>query len=188
MTQISQFGNSKPDEYELPTPNPSTGRYSVSVTQGLTRYQQAGDLHFVTFSCYQQRPYLETPAARSLFEDALERIRKQHSFSVFGYVVMPEHVHLLLSEPPCHSLASSLKSLKLSVTLRTKQRPFWQPRYYDFNVFSDKKRIEKLRYIHRNPVARGLVSQPEDWAWSSFLHYSSGARGAVEDSIANSNS
>ncbi len=93
---------------------------------------------------------------------------------------MPEHVHLLLSEPPAHPLALSLKSLKLSVTLRTKQRPLWQPRYYDFNVFSDKKRIEKLRYIHRNPVARGLVPRPEDWAWSSSLHYASGAQGTVK--------
>jgi len=48
---------------------------------------------------------------------------------------------------------------------------FWQPRYYDFNVWSEKKRIEKLRYIHRNPVRRGLVKNPEDWQWSSYRHY-----------------
>ena len=39
---------------------------------------------------------------------------------------------------------------------------FWQPRYYDFNVWSSAKRTEKLKYIHRNPVARGLVERPED--------------------------
>lgn len=51
---------------------------------------------------------------------------------------------------------------------------------YDFNVFTDRKRIEKLKYMHRNPVARGLVAEPEDWAWSSFRHYRSEERGIVE--------
>ena len=57
---------------------------------------------------------------------------------------------------------------------------FWEGRYYDFNVWSKSKRIEKLRYIHRNPVKRGLVQKPEDWRWSSFLHYATGVEGAVE--------
>jgi len=58
--------------------------------------------------------------------------------------------------------------------------PFWLPRYYDFNVWSEDKRVEKLRYIHRNPVRRGLAERPEDWLWSSFRHYASGVEGAVE--------
>ena len=58
--------------------------------------------------------------------------------------------------------------------------PFWQTRYYDFNVWTAKKRIEKLPYLHRNPVKRGLVEKPEDWAWSSFRHYVTGIEGAVE--------
>lgn len=58
--------------------------------------------------------------------------------------------------------------------------PFWQARYYDFNLRCAKKRIEKLRYLHRNPVNRGLVAKPEDWAWSSFRHYVTGVEGAVE--------
>ena len=57
---------------------------------------------------------------------------------------------------------------------------FWQARYYDFNVWTEAKRIEKLRYIHRNPVKRGLVQDPEDWPWSSFRHYDSGVEGVVE--------
>src|SRR5690242_12659571 len=57
---------------------------------------------------------------------------------------------------------------------------FWQARYYDFNVWSHRKFIEKLRYIHRNPVKRGLVANPEDWEWSSFRHYLTGERGVVE--------
>ena len=55
----------------------------------------------------------------------------------------------------------------------------WQPRFYDFVVFSDKKRVEKLRYMHRNPVKRGLVLEPGQWTWSSYRHYAYGEAGAV---------
>ena len=58
--------------------------------------------------------------------------------------------------------------------------PFWQPRYYDFNVWSERKRVEKLRYLHRNPVKRGLVASAEDWAWSSFRHYVTGEEVGAE--------
>ena len=57
---------------------------------------------------------------------------------------------------------------------------FWQPRFYDFVVWSEHKRIEKLRYMHRNPVKRGLVSEPEEWRWSSFRSYLYGERGPVK--------
>ncbi len=57
---------------------------------------------------------------------------------------------------------------------------FWQVRYYDFPVGSEQKRVEKLRYIHRNPVTRGLVARPEDWEWSSFRAWSRGEKGRVE--------
>jgi putative transposase len=53
-------------------------------------------------------------------------------------------------------------------------------RYYDFNVWTEAKRIEKLRYIHRNPMTRRLVSGPEQWPWSSFRHYVSGFAGVVQ--------
>jgi putative transposase len=150
------------------------------MTERLVRYQQSGDMHFLTFSCYHRLPYLASPEAKSLFEDALERIRKKYSFVVAGYVVMPEHVHLLVNEPKQSSLDRAIKAIKLSVTLRRSERPFWQARYYDFNVFSEDKRVEKLRYMHRNSVVRGLVEKPEDWPWSSFRHYATGIEGAVE--------
>jgi len=56
---------------------------------------------------------------------------------------------------------------------------FWQPRFYDFNVFSEQKQNEKINYTHNNPVARGLVSSPDEWRWSSFRTYSLGERGPV---------
>ena len=96
---------------------------------------------------------------------------------------MPEHIHLLVSEPEHKDLAHAMQSLKQGVsrtlTLRAAES-FWQERYYDFNVWSEKKFVEKLRYIHRNPVTRGLVASPEDWDCSSFRHYLTGERGVVE--------
>ena len=150
------------------------------MTWGLVRKQQRGDLHFVTFSCFRRQPFLKNTKMRALFEEALERTRLRYGFFVVVYVVMPEHVHLLVSEPETGLLADALKALKLSVSLRSSERRFWSPRYYDFNVFTEKKRIEKLKYIHRNPVTRGLVEAPEDWVWSSFLHYATGVVGTVE--------
>jgi putative transposase len=116
----------------------------------------------------------------NLFEDALERVRMRYLFVVAGYVVMPEHVHLLVNEPERALLSKAVQALKLSVPMRRRERPFWQAHYYDFNVHSREKFVQKLRYIHRNPVRRGLVPKPEDWKWSSFCHYQTGIRGSVE--------
>ena len=63
----------------------------------LKRYQTEGHHHFVTFSCYRRLPYLDDDYSRTIFEEALERLRQRHRFFLFGYVLMPEHVHLLLS-------------------------------------------------------------------------------------------
>jgi putative transposase len=133
-----------------------------------------------------------------MFESALERVRHSYKLYIYGYVVMPEHVHLLLSEPhrdrgPLktgfsssgdipHTLAEALKSLKQGISRRLigEAEHFWQKRYYDFNVRNYAQFGEKLQYIHRNPVKRGLCERPEDWPWSSFRHYATGAEGRVE--------
>src|ERR1700730_17125052 len=93
---------------------------------GLKRYKDEGDLHFVTFSCFRRPGYLRTPAARDLFEDGLDRVRRRYEFEVVGYVVMPEHVHLLVSEPCVASLDVGLQALKLSVARRSERGQFWQ--------------------------------------------------------------
>lgn len=148
----------------------------------LKRFQTEGNHHFVTFSCYQRRPYLNNDEARATFEEVLEAVRRRHQFLVFGYVLMPEHVHLLMSEPKQQALADTLRVLKgeSSKRLKGRPRPFWQTRYHDFNVITAGKQVEKLRYLHRNPVERGLVENPEDWPWSSFRHYLTGETGRVE--------
>jgi putative transposase len=148
----------------------------------LKRYQTEGHEHFLTFSCYRRLSYLLEDHARIVFEEALESLRQKHRFYLFGYVLMPEHVHLLLTEPQHRPLATTLSVLKgeTSKLLKGNRPHLWQTRYYDFNVLSQQKRVEKLRYLHRNPVVRGLVAQPEDWLWSSYRHYLTGEQGRVE--------
>ena len=98
----------------------------------LRRYQQTGHLHFITFSCYRRQPKLGTSAARSRFEESLEQTRRSYGVGVLGYVVMPEHVHLLVSEPEKGPLSIAIQALKQSVARRVALRsaePFWQARY-----------------------------------------------------------
>jgi len=151
---------------------------------GLKRRQQARQLHYITFTCYHRAKFLATPHARDILVHNLERARRWYGFYIVGYVVMPEHVHLLVSEPERATLAIALQMLKQVTSRNLKaiagQNPFWQARYYDFNVWSERKRVEKLRYLHRNPVKRGLVERPEDWRWSSFRHYLRGEDAGVE--------
>jgi len=172
---------------------------------GLTRFHHSGQSHFVTFCCYHRRRLFTTDASRQIFESALERVRRSFKLQVYGYVVMPEHVHLLLSEPQkegaslkpgfassgdallatepqSYTLADALKSLKQGVSRRLigDADHFWQKRYYDFNIRNYPQFVEKLRYLHRNPVKAGLCERPEDWEWSSFRHYATGREGRVE--------
>jgi putative transposase len=181
------------------------------MTQGLRRFYGGNDLHFLTFSCYRRRPF-RNPARCDLFLKILDRVRRRYRFVVLGYVVMPEHVRLLVSEPQRETLSTAIQALKLGVvrsmqgsrgngvaaprsrkTSETRGTPvhgapvstpvhpdrFWLARFYDFNVFTERKRVEKLRYIHRNPVEHGLVSSPEQWRWSSFRWYLWGEAGPV---------
>ena len=151
--------------------------------KGLVRYQKSGGFHFLTFSCYRRQPLLSSATACGIFERELEAVRIRYGFVVAGYVLMPEHVHLLVSEPSHSSLSVAIQVLKQQTSRKLKERGavrFWQRRYYDFNVHNEKKRVEKLRYTHRNPVKRGLVQKPEQWPWSSFRHYATGYVGTVE--------
>jgi putative transposase len=165
----------------------------------LHRYYGAGYLHFITTSCYQRRPLLGSRQNRDWFLEVLERVRRRYRFVVVGYVVMPEHgasparrtgarpsvardassqTRILPTPSAKASFARRLSPRRLVVRSLAEAR-VWQPRFYDFVVFTEKKRVEKLRYMHRNPVKRGLVLEPRQWAWSSFRHYADGEPGRV---------
>jgi len=128
---------------------------------------------------------------RDVFLETLEQVRRRYRFVVVGYVVMPEHVHLLLSEPERSNPSIVMQALKqgfarkllreLRAPNSSQQGPrwetaitvghIWQRRFYDFVVSTKHKRVEKLRYMHRNPVQRGLAREPDQWAWSSYRDY-----------------
>ena len=170
---------------------------------GLRRFHHSGQSHFVTFSCYQRQPYFSSPDIYDLFVQRLENMRRNFSMCVYGYVVMPEHVHLLVNEPPQCWLADAIHYLKLSFAKRLRGQgwaapeprlapksganlghqisgSFWQKRYYDRNVQDEREFAIKLRYLHRNPVKRGLVKEPGDWRWSSYRHYALREIGVVQ--------
>jgi putative transposase len=149
---------------------------------GLKRFQEAESLHFITFSCFHSLPLLEMPETKKTVEAVLEVTRARHQARIYAYVLMPEHVHLLINEPPSILVAQLLKAFKqiTSRKLRGTREKFWQERYDDSNVHGEEARSEVIRYIHRNPVKRGLVASPGDYPWSSFNHYATGVRGAVE--------
>jgi len=182
--------------------------YSLLMSRALHRFYGAKCLHFLTFSCYRRQPLFFSATRCDLFLQILERVRRRYRFVVLGYVVMPllvsEPQRATLS-----SAIQALKlglvrsseinagpgkaavpracpervegSRKGSETWCTPVVPdrFWQARFYDFNVWTERKRGEKLRYIHRNPVKRGLVVSPEQWRWSSFRWYCYGEAGPV---------
>ncbi len=93
---------------------------------------------------------------------------------------MPNHAHLLLTEPEQTKLSVSMQVLKQRFSRTRTEEHIWAPRYYDFNVYTERKRIEKLRYIHRNPVTRELVTEPHLWHWSSFRFYAFNEPGPVK--------
>lgn len=141
----------------------------------------------------------------------MKTVRKRLGIRWIGYVIMPEHVHLLLlpqsaSSADPVSISTVLQDLKglssrnCKESLRTiwkgnrslgtkpldswaigiEPKPFWKPRGYDFNVANEEKVLEKLTYIHNNPVRRGLVNSPEDWKWSSCRFYEFDDRSMIE--------
>lgn len=155
---------------------------------GLKRLHHSGQSHFLTFSCYRRRPLLAEMRMQDAFLIALEQTRLRFEMRVYGYVVMPEHVHLLVSEPAESKLPRALQLLKTTVALQARKEnrriagetPFWQARYFDHNVRNQAGFVTQLRYIHRNPVKRGLCSSSEDWPWSSFRAWALGEIGVVE--------
>jgi REP element-mobilizing transposase RayT len=82
----------------------------------LRRYYGKGHLHFITFSCYRRRPFLGTRRSRDCFVKTLEWARVRQGFRLAGYVVMPEHVHLLISEPALGNPSKAIQVLKRKVS------------------------------------------------------------------------
>jgi len=159
-----------------------------------------GQLEFITTSTYWRTPLFRSERFCQEFVATLDAVRTEFAFLLMGWVLMPEHFHVLLKPEPAdltpkivqqlkqrtalHILGAlreheqhpwcdrMLRRLRLPATVHSQARHrVWERRYYPFNVYSDQKLQEKLDYMHANPVKRGLVSSPEEWLWSSFRFY-----------------
>ena len=156
------------------------------------RFDTPGEARFLTFSCYRNLPLFQNDANKDVFVQALRDTQQKMKFAFFAWVVMPEHVHLLLTpELPEYPVSAILKSLKQRVSKRIVSRwiqlgapilgritdsravrRFWQRGGgYDRNLISEQQVIQKAGYIHLNPIRRGLLKLPHEWRWSSAGFY-----------------
>ena len=154
------------------------------------RYNIPNQVHELTFSCHKQQPFLKNKLICMFIIEAIIKAKEKHNFHIWAYVIMPEHIHLLIYPlEEDYSISEILRSIKQPVSQRVigyfkKNCPdklklfgsgredepyhFWMPGGgYDRNVTSKKVLAYTVDYIHNNPVRRGLVGNPEDWEWSS---------------------
>ena len=147
----------------------------------LKHYDNTGTARFITFNCYRNEPSLKDIRAKNILLTCLKNARDKHKFLILGYVIMPEHVHLVIHPPDGTQIGrviGEIKSLSAREWFRTTAgksektiRVFWQRRCYDHNCRTRESVREKIEYCHNNPVRRGLVEQPENWPWSSYNWY-----------------
>ena len=145
-------------------------------------YDTESHAHFITFSCYKRRRILDEDVHKKIVIGVMgSQLAKQDGLC-HGFVIMPNHVHAVISFQLPEQLGYFMKQWKQRSSVKIKKslfeygknyaswdysEPIWQRKYYDFNIFSIKKSNEKLEYIHNNPVRAGLVEYPEDWLYSS---------------------
>lgn len=147
----------------------------------LRHYDNLNTGRFVTFSCYRRLRSLNNPRAIEILIRHIDLARQKHKFKLFGYVVMPEHVHLVLHPPDNMKPGLVIREIKsrsakkyfkeLPIGRPDAKRVFWQRRCYDHNCRTSPAVLEKIEYCHNNPVKRGLVDDPGEWKWSSYNWY-----------------
>ena len=164
------------------------------------RTYSPGELQFITSSTYRRTQVFRSPRFCDFFVQHLEGVRQKMHCLLIGWVLMPEHFHLLLKPQPAETTPLIVKELKeetakrILKTLRENlhhawcrqtlarltlpptvhdesQFRLWNRRFHPFHIYSEEKRLEKLNYMHNNPVKRGLVNSPGEWPWSSWRYY-----------------
>ena len=162
------------------------------------RYDDPWHVHCLTFSCFRRQPLFSGRLAPRWFLENLDAARRVEPFDLWAFVVMPEHVHLVIAPGRDYQISRILWRIKKPFADRilahvravhadflprlAERRPdgrvahrFWQPGGgYDRNLWTPKRIHEKIRYVHENPVRRGLVDRPEDWPWTSYRTWCSG--------------
>ncbi|HEY3392148.1 MAG TPA: transposase [Lacipirellulaceae bacterium] len=145
---------------------------------------------FVTFSCYRRRRLLDHELMRETLVAILAKKLELYHGLCSGFVIMPDHVHAIVWFSEIGDLSRFMKSWKQTSSLKLKAMmrgllqnyakavhlsdPFWQAKYYPFNLYSDGKARVKLDYMHLNPVKAGLVQRAVDWKSSSARYYELG--------------
>ena len=168
----------------------------------LRHYDNLGTARFITFSCYHRLRLLTSDETILPFLEELEAKRRIASFSALGYVIMPDHVHLVLHPTGNLAMGAVIGEIKrrsafriISLWKREKREvldrirapsgrmqdyAFWQPRGYDHNCRSAEFTRDKINYCHMNPVKAGLISDPSEWPWSSYRWYNGDKSGIVQ--------
>jgi putative transposase len=156
----------------------------------LRHYDHLNTVRFVTFTCFHRQKLLTEEAVIAEFQDQVIQTFRARFIKIFAYVVMPEHVHLIVHPPDSVKLGPVIGELKSKAATRilskklidlpaicyvikkgVSRRAVWQPRCYDHNCRTRETMIEKINYCHNNPVKRRLVKESGDWRWSSFNWY-----------------
>jgi putative transposase len=159
----------------------------------LRHYDFDGRARFITFCTHRRLPLLLDDDIRLVICEAIDRARSSGQFRLLAYVIMPEHVHLVLHPGESARMGNVIgemkhKSAKAILPILKQKRAgvlpqltvirnraprlaFWQRRCYDHNCRSEESLWEKVAYCHNNPVKRGLVEAPEEWKWSSYRWY-----------------
>ena len=146
--------------------------------------------HFVTFSCYHRRRALDEDQPKRIVLGTLNVQLRRHEATCCGFVIMPEHVHIVVWFPEPKQLSRFMHDWKRESSRALKawyrrHRPkyyaaskmtehFWQPKYYPFEIYTQAKLHEKVVYMHKNPVERGLVERAVDYPWSSARYWLEG--------------
>jgi putative transposase len=146
-----------------------------------------GHSHFLTFSTYQRRRFLDSGETRDIVIEVLQKCLISHQANCAGFVFMPDHVHALICGGEDFKISPFVQVWKKTSSYRIKEFferelgkyeklcpegcPIWQARFYDYNVDSEEKQNEKLEYMHQNPVVAGLVQNALAWSWSSARFY-----------------
>jgi putative transposase len=143
-----------------------------------------GHLHLITSVCRGKQPLLGVEKHRDLFVRLLEEVRVKFRFQVAGYVVMPDHFHLLMMEPEIDTAANSIDTLRQRYQRRYNNSarsvdPVWELRYADTHILGRERIDAQLSLMHQAPVKAGLVENAVDWEWSSARSYAGLPEGVV---------
>ena len=133
---------------------------------------------FITTSTYNKIVRFRKNEDFEIVLNNIEFYRIRDNITIHGYVVMPNHLHLLLTIPESGSISSFVRDMKKRIAFEyfcdrnLKSHKFWQNRFDDVYIYSEDVFRIKLNYIHNNPVKAGFVKKPEDWKYSSANYYS----------------